>query len=194
MNRFFIFLFSSFTLVFLQVKAQEQKITDLSQLNAGVGYMPVLRFSPGTLDYRPTGTARLTLGANYLKGYIRYNLQYNSLEVYNQQPECKMFDNSLAYLYFIHLYRGLSLYAGGQVGLNTIHFGENELSEDRAFETEVSAGLETGAEWRIADKLGISCSYKLQRIFATPRNDLSMLDFGIIYYFKPNQKIKEWLE
>jgi hypothetical protein len=191
-NSLFLFVFLS---LLLTVKAQQQTIPNLSQLHIGVGYLPVLNFSPDSLDYNPSEMARFTIGFNYMKnGYFKYNLQYASLTSSNpQHPNCELFDNSLAYLHYFRLLKGLSLYSGGQVGLNTVLYHQ-AIFDDRKRETEVSAGLELGIEMRVIPNLGLSGSYKLQRIFATPRNTLSMVDIGVIYYFNSSDKLKTWLE
>lgn len=194
MNRYgFLFVLLSFT--FFPAKAQEKRPANLSQIHLGIGYMPVLHFSPETFDYIPSQMLRLTIGSNYMSGYLKANLQYTHIVSDNQRPDCNMFDNSLSYLYYVRLYKGLSIYAGAQIGLNTIQFEDDSaLVEDRKRETEVSSGLELGIEMRVIPKLGISGSYKLQRIFATPRNNLSMIDIGLVYYFNSSEKLKQWLE
>jgi hypothetical protein len=181
----------------LTAKAQQQNTPNLSQLHIGAGFLPVLSFSPDSLDYNPSEMMRFTVGFNYLtNGYFKYNFQYGSLASSNpQHPDCHLFDNSLSYLYYFRLPRNIAIYSGAQLGLNTVLFDGDEASlGDRKRETEVSSGLEIGVEIRVIPSLGLSGSYKLQRIFATPRNTLSMIDIGVIYYFKPNDKIKQWLE
>lgn len=194
MIRRFVFLCCLLSLAFIQVKAQEQKLANLSQIHIGAGYMPVLHFTPDTLDYKPEGMIKLSLGVNYLKGYLKLNFQYASLVTASANPSCNMYDGSLSYLYFIPVYKGFALFAGGQAGLNTIHFRGDNVPADRNFETEVSGGLEAGIEKRFKNRLGVSCAYQFQRIFATPRNNVSMLNIGVTYYFHSNEKVKKWLE
>jgi predicted porin len=188
-------IFCAFVLLtFTKGKAQERYNSNLSQLHISAGYMPVLQFSPDYLDYHPSAFTRLTLGLNYQHGYIQTHFQYAYLPSSDpQKPDTRIFDNSLAYLYTLPVYKGLSIRAGGQIGLNTIHF-QTDVAGDRSFETEVSGGFEAGIELRVMQKLGLIGSYKLQRIFATPRNNLSMIDVGAVYYFNSNQTLKKWLE
>lgn len=196
MIRFILFLLVLLSTL-LEAKAQQQNLPNLSQLHIGAGFLPVLNFSPDSLDYNPSEMVRFTVGLNYLKnGYFKYNLQYSALTSSNpQHPNCRLFDNSLSYLHYFRLYKNISIYAGAQLGLNTVLYEEHDLDlGDRKRETEVSTGLETGIEIRVIPKLGFSGSYKLQRIFATPRNTLSMIDIGIVYYFNSNETLKQWLE
>ncbi len=183
-----------FLLISVSVKAQQERTPNLSQIHIGVGFLPVLQFSPNNFDYSPSQMTRLSLGTNYLSGNINANLQYAYMTSPNQRPNCRMFDASLSYLYHITLPKNFFIYSGLQFGSNTIHFEGDDIPDDRDFETEVSGGIEFGIEKRFRDKIGISCSYKLQRIFATPRNNLSMMDIGISYYFNSNDKLRQWLE
>lgn len=194
MIRVIVFTLFAVGFAHLNANAQESKIDNLSQLQIGIGYAPVLVFTPTTLDYTSSSMVRFTLGTNYLKGSINYNLHYSSLTPSNGQPDCDMFDNSMSYQYRVKLYKKLFVSTGLQIGINTIHFKGDSVSSGRSLESEISAGFDAGLQLYIGKGLGISCSYKLGRIFATPRNDLQMIDLGIFYNFKPNKTVKTWLE
>lgn len=178
--------------------AQTSAIPNLSQLHVGIGYMPVLNFKPTTFDYIPTSLKRVTLGVNYGNGYIKYHFQHALIKPNKPlYPDCNLFDNSLGYTHFIKvLKRGVYVFAGLQLGLNTYHMdvsGTN-LSGNRSLETELSSGIEVGLEIRVKNKLGLNTAFKQQRIFASPRNDLYLIDLGLIYYLNSNAKLKTWLD
>jgi hypothetical protein len=179
------------------ILAQTNKIPNLSQLHVGIGYMPILRFKPTTFDYTPNNLKQATIGLNYGSGYIKYRFQYAFIEPTNTfYPDCRIFDNSLGYTHFVKLFNGGYLFAGAQVGLNTFYMdvSGSSLSANRSLETEMSSGIELGLEVRLKNKLGFVAAFKQQRIFALPRNDLSMIDLGMVYYFGSNAKLKKWLE
>lgn len=180
------------------VVAQTSPEANLSQVHVGVGYMPVIQFSPGNFPYQPSQFFRLTAGVNYLKGYIKGNCQYTKIIANNPSvyPTSLMFDNSIGYLYSQKLFKQIHLFGGGQIGLNAIFFdveGTN-LSSNRSSEIEMSAGIELGVEYRFYKNFGLSASVKQQRIFATPNNNLVLADFGLTYYFNPKTGLKKWLE
>lgn len=174
--------------------AQQKKVESLSQIHLGIGWEPVLNFSPSSLDYVTNHMTRFTVGVNYLNGYIKFNTQYANMITHGALPKCMMLNNSLAYQYHVYLPKSFSVYIGGQIGLNTIKFEYNDFSKYRIYETELSAGAEIGLQKILFDKIGINYSFKLLHIFATPRNDISTMDIGFIYLFKPNNKLKTWLE
>lgn len=193
---FLITLWCSFQNMY--VLAQSTPLPNLSQLHLNLGYMPVIGFSPKKSDYIPKSMYRMTIGINYGKGYIKYNGQYTVINSTNVSlyPDAKMLDNSLGYSYFIPITKYGFVFIGAQLGLNTYYMdvaGTN-LSPNRALETELSSGFEVGMEIRIKKKLGMSVAFKQQRIFATPRNDLSMVDLGLTYYFNSTPKLKKWLD
>jgi len=178
--------------------AQSLNIPELSQLNIGFGYMPVLRFAPKYFDYTPQNFLRATIGVNFGKGYIRYQFQYTRItpDKATSYPDCMLFDNAIAYHYYFPISKHFYLFGGGQIGLNTYHMDVQGtvLYAARTFETEISSGLEIGTEFRMNNKLGLMASFKRQWIFAAPRNDMSMLDVGLIYYFKSSTALKKWLD
>jgi hypothetical protein len=176
------------------VYSQKKRDPNFSRLHIGIGYLPVLHFSPQSSDYKPSEFLRLTIGSNYEKGHFKLNLQYTNMVSSYQQPNCLMLDNSLSYLYDIGISQQFYIFSGLQIGLNTIHFYGSKVDDGRSIETEVSGGLEAGIAMRVIPKLDISVSYKLQRIFATPRNTLSMIDIGVVYYFNSSERLKKWLE
>lgn len=178
--------------------AQSLNIPELSQLNVGIGYMPVLRFEPKYFDYTPQNFVRATVGVNYGKGYIRYQFQYTRItpNIATSYPECMLFDNGIAYHYYLPISKYFYLFGGGQIGFNTYYMDVQGtvLYAHRTFETEISCGLEIGTEFRLKNNLGFMASFKRQRILASPRNDMSMLDIGLIYYFKSSTTLKKWLD
>lgn len=191
---FLVTLMCSFQNSYAQVKP----LPNLSQLHLNIGYMPVLTFSPQKADYIPKTMYRITLGINYGKGYLKYNGQYTSITSsnVNQYPDAKILDNSLGYSYFIPVTKYAFVFIGAQIGLNSYYMdvsGTN-LSPDRSTETELSSGYELGMEIRIKKKFGISAAFKQQRIFAVPRNDLTLVDLGLAYYFNSAPKLKKWLD
>jgi len=177
----------------INVKAQYKREPNLAQLNVSIGILPVLNFTPKLFDYIPTEMLRITFGVNYLKGYLKGNLQYTNITSTNR-PNCIMLDKSISYIYSAHLYKGFFINGGFQVGLNSIRIDDKNLPDFLGSETELSSGFEFGVEKRFKNKLGVSYSYKLQRIFATPRNTFSILDIGLVYYFNSSDRLKKWLE
>lgn len=182
-----------------QAQVKQKDIPNLSQLHVGFGFMPALAFEPVNFVYTPTNFKRATIGINYLNGYIKYNLQYSFIEASDSlkiYPNCKLLDNSIGYTYYIPLFKNGYIFGGAQLGLNTryMNVSGTKLSSDASLETEMSSGLELGFEIRVKRKLGIGVSYKHQRIFSFPRNKLSLLDIGLVYYLNSNTKLKKWLD
>lgn len=70
-----IIFFCVFLLTAKIIVAQQPKIESLSQFHIGAGWVPVLKFAPTNLDFTTNQMARFTFGINYLKGYIKANVQ-----------------------------------------------------------------------------------------------------------------------
>lgn len=175
--------------------AQKPKTESLSQFHIGAGWVPVFNFKPTNIDYTMSQMARLTLGVNYLRGYIKANIQYANMIPQGNYPNCMMFDNSISYQYHLKFTNSFTAFVGGQLGLNTIKYEYiNFTATSQSIETETSAGLEVGVQYLLHKQFGFNASYKRMRIYATPRNNLSLADIGIVYFFKPSQKLQTWLE
>lgn len=175
--------------------AQQQKIESLSQFHIGAGWVPVLKFTPSTLDYTANQMARFSFGVNYLNGYIKANVQYSNMVPQGNYPNCLMVDNSIAYQYHLRFGKNFSFFAGAQLGLNTIRYEYiNFSATSQSIETETTAGIEFGIQQLVLKKVALTCSYKLMRIYATPRNDLSLVDIGVVYFFEPSKKLAIWLQ
>lgn len=175
--------------------AQQQRVENLSQIHIGAGYMPIVRFTPTSLDYSINQMSRFTIGINYLQGYIKVNTLFTQMVPNGNYPNCLMFDNSIAYQYHLPFTNSFTVFVGGQLGLNTIKYEYiNFTATSQSIETETTAGVEVGLQYLLHQRFGLTASYKRMRIYATPRNNISLADIGIVYLFKPSQKLKTWLE
>ncbi len=190
---FYIIL--SFSICIQNLNAQNKTDNYFNQLNIGIGYLPILTFSPTSIEYSPTNMFRVSLGANYGKGFFKGKMQYGKMISQNTMlPDCQVFNFNLAYEYYVPIFKFLDAYAGIETGLHNIKFDDPDVPFYSSNETEMVAGVEFGIAAKLSPKVSATCSYRIQRIFSTPRVDISFGDIGLIYYFNKSKKVQEWLQ
>lgn len=193
MIRLAVFVFFS-GICFHQLNAQNSSDNYFSQLNISVGYLPMISSSSTDIGYTAKDMYRLSVGANYGKGFFKLNFQYGQMLSENTwPPDCNTYNTNFAYHYHISLFKFMDAYAGIETGLYTTQF-KDSVASYREFETEMLAGAELGIEAKLTSKLSLTCAYRIQRVFSSPRVDMTFGDIGLTYYFNKSETVKKWLQ